>query len=109
MPNAAKPFFQKLPLPTANQRGYDKKWNVLRDAYLQAHPFCEDCLDHESKQVAARIVDHKRPFSGLNDPLRLDWGNLRSLCDHCHVIKTCKDKNRGLTTLWKQQIPRCII
>jgi 5-methylcytosine-specific restriction endonuclease McrA len=29
-------------------------------------------------------VNHKKPFDGIDDPLRLDWDNLESLCLPCH-------------------------
>jgi hypothetical protein len=32
-------------------------------------------------------VNHKIPFDGIDDPLRLDWGNLESLCLSCHRIR----------------------
>jgi 5-methylcytosine-specific restriction enzyme A len=101
MPSAAQPFFPPKPRPNAAQRGYDAHWTRLRALYVKAHPFCEDCLANESKQVPVCIVDHKQPFTSLTDPLRLAWSNLRSLCRTCHATKTHKDKSRGLTTLYE--------
>lgn len=75
----------------AHKRGYDHTWKDLRDAYLARHPLCEHC-EVQGRVEAATEVDHKRPFNGKGDPLRLDWNNLQSLCHSCHVSKTHKDK-----------------
>lgn len=78
----------------AAERGYDEKWRRLRLAYLKQHWHCEEHLAR-GQRVRATEVDHMRPFKGPNDPLRLAWKNLRSLCHSCHVKKTHKDKREG--------------
>ena len=30
--------------PNAGQRGYDGKWQKIRARFLQAHPYCRECL-----------------------------------------------------------------
>ena len=69
--------------PSARLRGYDKEWYRIRNAYIQAHPYCEE----EGCGRLAEQVDHKVPLraGGTND-----WANLRSLCTSCHSRKTAK-------------------
>ena len=66
---------------TATDRGYDSRWRRLRDAHLAAHPLCVGCGE------PASIVDHITPHRG-HDRLRLDPGNLQSVCRGCHTVKT---------------------
>jgi len=68
---------------TRQERGYDKTWLRLRAAKLAEDPLCERCLAAGQTQEAHE-VHHKIPFQGLDDPLRLDWDNLESLCRPCH-------------------------
>lgn len=74
---------------TRQQRGYDAAWLRLRDRYIAEHPLCEQC-EAEGRITIAEQVDHIREFAGRDDPLRLDWGNLRSLCERCHMTKTAR-------------------
>lgn len=76
---------------TTSERGYDHDWQRLRAAYIAEHPLCEEC-ERKGSTVVADDVDHKRAFQGREDPLRLDWNNLRALCRTCHNQKT---KGRG--------------
>jgi 5-methylcytosine-specific restriction protein A len=103
MPRKAKQFFAKPQRPAAHKRGYDAHWIRLRTLYIKAHPDCEECLTALGKRVLARVVDHKIPFKGPTDPLRLSWSNLRALCDSCHTTKTNKDRANGLTTLYQSK------
>lgn len=81
---------------TAAQRGYDGRWQQVRRAYWQAHPYCEPCWERGMIRTEAngyRIdVDHRVPFQGKDDPLRLRWDNLQSLCRACHNAKTRRQK-----------------
>lgn len=72
--------------PNAHARGYDAKWERLRDLKLATDPLCELEL-REGKTVAATQVDHIKPHRG-NKALMFDWSNLQSLCASCHSRKT---------------------
>ena len=76
---------------TRHERGYDNAWLKLAAVYKLRHPFCEDCLAR-GRHVPVDEVHHKTPFSGMDDPLRLDWSNLRSLCKLCHAKYTGQKK-----------------
>jgi 5-methylcytosine-specific restriction endonuclease McrA len=41
-----------------------------------------------------RDVDHIIPFESIDDPRRLDWNNLQSLCARCHDRKSARDHAR---------------
>lgn len=69
------------------ERGYGWDWQKLARAYKAEHPLCEDCLE-EDKTTVGDDVDHIIPFRGINDPLRLDWDNLRNRCRPHHNAKT---------------------
>ena len=75
---------------SAAMRGYDRHWIRLRAMFIRAHPLCVEC---EKKGVLepAREVDHIKAFHGPDDPLRLDWENLQSLCKPCHSRKTARE------------------
>ena len=90
---ATLPPSHKLPRPpaidtrgTQKQRGYGHKWRRLRGWYIKRHPLCVHCLAL-GRTTAATDVDHIKPFNGVLDPLRLDAGNLQSLCSMCHRMK----------------------
>lgn len=66
-----------------NPYGWD--WQQVRDRYKRAHPLCEICLAMTPPQTTVmQQVHHKQPFKGINDPLRLAWANLQSVCVSCH-------------------------
>ena len=69
---------------TRQQRGYDAAWLKLRAAFLRQHPLCLFCAE-QGQVTAASDVDHIIPFMGLSDPRRLQWANLRALCNPCHM------------------------
>ena len=63
-------------------------WRRLRQAYLQEHPLCEQCLKSD-KVTAATEVHHVIPISYANDLLKMkdlgfNYNNLMSLCSDCH-------------------------
>jgi 5-methylcytosine-specific restriction protein A len=68
---------------TAASRGYDHIWRKLRAQFVLMYPLCLHC-DERGRVTPAKDVDHIIPFKGLDDPLRLDWSNLRGLCRACH-------------------------
>ena len=57
--------------------------------FLQAHPLCEECM-RKGMLVPAQMVDHIVPINKGGAPL--DLNNLQSLCNHCHAVKTARDK-----------------
>jgi 5-methylcytosine-specific restriction enzyme A len=93
----AKPEYTRSPdyRGSAASRGYDAKWNKLRNIYIMHNPLCVHC-EAQGKTKAAQDIDHRLPFQGIDDPLRLDWDNLQSLCRQCHSRKTARD-NAGHT------------
>jgi 5-methylcytosine-specific restriction enzyme A len=79
--------------PNAYQRGYDQThWGKLRDAHLQAHPFCVYC------DRFATCVDHRVPIT-VDPSRRLDPSNLRSCCDSCHSLVTNAYKATGVNEM----------
>lgn len=90
--------------PNANQRGYNKDWEPVRDAHLALHPECVECWKRGIMVVGMRLrngkwvrnhVDHIIPHNGIGCPLRLDWNNLQTLCHSCHSRKTATEVKRG--------------
>ena len=75
--------------PSSCARGYDRTWQRLRSAHLAEHPLCVEC-ERQGRLAGATQVDHVRPHRG-DDGLRLDPGNLQSLCDSCHSRKTATE------------------
>lgn len=72
----------------AHQRGYDKRWEKLRNSYIKAHPLCVMCTAM-GRTTEADLVDHIRPIA--QGGARLDQQNLQSLCRTCHAAKTRRD------------------
>jgi 5-methylcytosine-specific restriction protein A len=68
---------------TAAERGYDRDWFRLRARKIKTSPICERCGVEPTEQV-----HHIKPFKGKDDPLRLAWSNLESLCGWCHGRET---------------------
>ena len=65
---------------TSTARGYGAAWRKIRDAYIKAHPTCEDCGQAPSTEVD-HVVSKRR--GGRDHP-----SNLRALCGGCHRRKT---------------------
>lgn len=61
---------------------HSKEWTAVRNAYIQQHPICEDCLTRDQYTTATE-VHHIKPLSDGGDPY--DTHNLRSLCHACHM------------------------
>ena len=68
------------------ERGYDSQWQRISKMYRRVHPECEMCGE------LATDTDHRIPFNGKGDPLRLQWDNLQALCSGCHDAKTAAQK-----------------
>jgi len=64
--------------PTANQRGYNGKWQRQRKSYLTRHPYCAMC-----KTALATVVDHIEAHRGRKEVFQ-DQQNWQSLCSFCH-------------------------
>lgn len=66
----------------------DKIWKNERMFYLQEHPLCEVCLEHD-RVSSAEAVHHKIPFSRGKDrehklKLLREPKNFMSVCSVCH-------------------------
>ena len=66
-----------------------RRWRSLRALTLQKDPLCEECM-RKGVLVPAQMVDHIVPINKGGAPL--DLNNLQSLCNHCHAVKTARDK-----------------
>jgi 5-methylcytosine-specific restriction protein A len=62
-------------------------WLKLRDYKLSLVPWCELCAKVKPISVPATQVDHIQPRH-THPHLKLDLGNLQSICDECHGAKT---------------------
>ena len=62
----------------AGEDSRSSRWPALRNRHITAHPNCIACGGK------ATTVHHLRPFH-LRPDLELDPGNLRSMCDNCHL------------------------
>ncbi len=80
--------------PTATERGYDATWRRLRAKHLKENPLCVMCLAMGREEKATE-VDHIIPHKG-DDALRLEAGNLQSLCPWHHKSKTARERRNGL-------------
>ena len=66
-----------------------KRWKMLRQEYLRAHPLCERCKA-EGLIRSAIDVHHKVPVESAHtlmemELLAFDWHNLQALCIPCHA------------------------
>lgn len=81
---------------TAQERGYDSRWQVARNAFLAKHPLCMMC-EAQGRATAATVVDHIVPHrlgdalkSGNQERIRKararfwDSSNWQSLCKPHH-------------------------
>jgi len=74
---------------TTAQRGYGRKWQKARAAYLAKHPLCVRC-EASDRVTAATDLDHIVPHKG---DMVLFWvrNNWQGLCKPCHSRKTAKE------------------
>ena len=86
-----------------------KRWKMLRQEYLRAHPLCERCKA-EGHVRSAIDVHHKVPVESAHtiqemEQLAYDWNNLQALCIPCHM-KTHKEmgKNKKENVKERKQI-----
>jgi HNH endonuclease len=66
--------------PTVHRK-YGQVWKRLRDSYVKAHPFCEECFK-KGIMVPVEEVHHIRPLSEGGNHSK---DNLISLCKSCHA------------------------
>ncbi len=71
---------------SAAERGYDRKWEKARKAFLRRNPLCAACTA-EGKLTPATVVDHIIPHRG-DKRLFWDEGNWQPLCKKHHDRKT---------------------
>lgn len=62
-------------------RGYNAKWDRVREQYINAHPMCERCLE-ENRVTMAAIVHHIVPL--VDGGALLDEANMMAVCTRCH-------------------------
>ena len=74
---------------TATERGYDGKWQKIRNRKLKENPLCERCAI-SGKVVVAELVHHKD-----HNPKKNNWENLVSLCNDCHEKEHKQERYRG--------------
>jgi len=75
---------------TANQRGYNYKWQKARESYLKKNPLCIHC-ENEGKIKLAEVVDHIEDHKG-DQVLFWNKENWQGLCTTCHNKKTAKTR-----------------
>jgi 5-methylcytosine-specific restriction enzyme A len=68
----------------AADRGYDGRWQRLRDAFIASHPLCQRCQDVHHRVRAAEMVHHLDAISQGN-PALCDESRLMALCNECHA------------------------
>jgi len=66
-----------------------KRWKMLRQEYLRAHPLCERCradgLVRSAIDVHHKVsVESARTIAEM-EQLAYDWNNLQALCIPCHA------------------------
>jgi 5-methylcytosine-specific restriction protein A len=81
-----------------HERGYDAAWvRLTREFWTDPdNKHCRRCAARGGRVVRATEVDHVIPFSGLDDPKRLDPTNLQPLCGDCHRQKTAAQQRRDV-------------
>lgn len=67
--------------PSASERGYDARWQKVRQMYARKNLLCERCLEN-GRTVAVEEVHHIVPIK--DGGARYDLKNLQSLCKSCH-------------------------
>lgn len=78
----------------------DKRWKVLRQEYLQAHPLCERCWSEGEKISSAVDVHHIVPVESgktLAEIQTLCYAreNLQALCVPCHIKTHAEERSHS--------------
>lgn len=71
---------------SAFERGYSRRWQMVRKQFLVKHPLCALC-EQSGKLTSATVVDHIQPHRG-DEALFWDERNWQPLCKKCHDRKT---------------------
>ena len=76
-----------------------KRWKLLRQEYLRAHPLCERCK-REGLVRSAIDVHHKVPVESAHsiqemEQLAFDWNNLQALCIPCHIAVHAEQRSHS--------------
>ena len=71
---------------SASRRGYDRRWQRYRAAYLADHPLCVEC-----GRVATEVDHIHAVHGGQDDPLFWVSTNHQALCHVCHSAKTYRE------------------
>lgn len=74
---------------SSSKRGYGRKWQEARAAFLAKYPLCK-AHDDRGEVVAATVVDHVIPHR-MDLKLFWDRGNWQPLCKPCHDAKTARE------------------
>jgi 5-methylcytosine-specific restriction protein A len=77
---------------SANDRGYNYRWQKESKVFLAQHPLCmcELCQEGKLRLRAATVVDHKRAHRG-DAGLMWDRNNWQSMAKECHDRKTARE------------------
>lgn len=78
---------------TAVERGYGRRWQKARVAYLAHHPYCVEC-ERSGVSTPATVVDHITPHRG-DWTLFWDAANWQPLCKRHHDAKTRREVTPG--------------
>jgi 5-methylcytosine-specific restriction enzyme A len=90
--------------PSARSRGYTRRWEKARLAYLRDNPLCVLCLAI-GQTTPATVVDHKTAHKG-NQELFWSRANWQSLCDTCHSsVKQAEERNGYLRGAGADGVP----
>lgn len=84
--------YEKYERPYSSSERYGKRWEKIRNAYIAAHPLCEDCIEFGLTPYSpSQEVHHIKPLSkgGTNA-----FSNLRALCKSCHSKHTAEEGDR---------------
>jgi 5-methylcytosine-specific restriction endonuclease McrA len=79
---------QTKPRPSAAARGYDRKWRLVRAAFLKANGWCIE----PGCGLPATEADH---VIALKDGGTHSWSNLRPFCKPHHSRRTAKEQPGG--------------
>lgn len=74
---------------SANERGYDYRWQQARISYLAENPLCSECQWY-GRVTPALAVDHRKPHRG-NQEWFWNRDNWQPLCSRCHNGKTNRE------------------
>ena len=81
---------------SAAKRGYGRRWQKARKAYLVRHPLCARCKAL-GRITAASEVDHIVPHRG-EGKLFWDQKNWQPLCTGCHSSHKQREEQRGYSS-----------